>query len=68
MCELLDLSHLEKALRDRIYALVAKYWSVFDERSVFVLVCNYEYVIDTGNAAPITIKKIYHGPKEIPIM
>jgi hypothetical protein len=25
-------------------------------------------VIDTGNAAPIAIKKIYNGPKEIPIM
>jgi hypothetical protein len=32
----LNLSHLVKLLRDRIYALVIKYWSLFDEHGVFV--------------------------------
>jgi len=29
---------------------------------------NYECVIDTGDAKPITVTKILYGPKEIPIM
>jgi len=32
----LDLSHLEPATRNRIYELVKKYWSVFDDKDVFV--------------------------------
>ncbi len=68
LCEQLNLSHLNQALRDRIYALMIKYWSVFDKQGVFFLVCNYECVIDTGNTALIAVKKIYHGPKEVPIM
>ena len=32
----LDLSHLDDALQARIYALVQKYWSVFNEREVWV--------------------------------
>jgi hypothetical protein len=66
--EQLDLSHLNKPLRDRIYALVIKYWSVFDDHSVFIPVRIYKCVIDSGNATPIAIKKIYYGPTEIPIM
>jgi hypothetical protein len=66
--EQLDLFHLNKPLRDRIYALVIKYWSIFDKHGIFVPVRNYKCVIDTGNAAPIAINKIYYGPKEIPIM
>jgi hypothetical protein len=64
----LGLSHLEPAIRDRIYELVKKYWSVFDDKGVFVPVKNYECVIDTGDAKPIAVKKILYGPKEIPIM
>ena len=64
----LNLSHLSPDLRERIYALVIKYWSVFDERGVFTPVLNYECVIDTGSAAPIAVKNIRYGPKEIPIM
>jgi hypothetical protein len=64
----LNLSHLDQALGDRIYTLVIRYWSVFDKRGIFVLVQNYKCVIDTCNAAPIAVKKIYYGPKEIPIM
>ena len=64
----LDLSHLAADLQEQIYALIIKYWSVFDDRGVFVPVQIYECVIDTGDAHPIAIKKIMYGPKEIPIM
>jgi hypothetical protein len=64
----LDLSHLEPAIRDGIYKLVKKYWSVFDDKGVFIPVKNYECAIDTGDAKPIAVKKILYGPKEIPIM
>jgi hypothetical protein len=64
----LNLSHLDNALRARIYTLVKKYWSVFDERRVWVPVKNYECVIDTGDAPPIAVKNIRYGPKELPIM
>jgi hypothetical protein len=63
----LDLSHINDTLQTRIYDLIKKYWSVFDKRGVWVPVKNYECVIDTGNAPPIAVKKIYYGPKEIPI-
>jgi hypothetical protein len=66
--QLLNLSHLNIALQDRIYALVKKYWSVFDNRGVWVPVRNYECVIDTGDAPPIAVKNIQYGPKELPIM
>ena len=52
----LDLSHLEPTIRDRIYKLVKKYWSVFDAKGVFVPVKNYECIIDTGYAKPIAVK------------
>ena len=45
--QLLDLSHLDVALQTRIYNLIKKYWSVFDDRGVWVLVKNYECVIET---------------------
>ena len=64
----LNLSHLEVMLQHTLYALVQKYWSVFDDRSVFVPVHNYECVIDTGDAHPIAVKKIMYGPNELPIM
>jgi hypothetical protein len=68
LCQQLDLSHLNNALQTRIYDLIKKYWSVFDDRGVWVPIKNFECVIDTGNAQPIAVKKIYYGPKEIPIM
>jgi hypothetical protein len=64
----LDLSHLEPAVRDQIYVLVKKYWSVFDDKGVFIPVKNYECVIDTGDAKPIAVKKILYGPTEVSIM
>ncbi len=41
---------------------------MFNERGILTLVRYYECVIDTGNAAPIAIKKILYGPREIPSM
>jgi hypothetical protein len=64
----LDLSHLDPNVRDQIYALVIKYWSVFDDKGVFIPVKNYKCVIGTGDAPPIAIKKILYWPKETPIM
>jgi hypothetical protein len=41
---------------------------VFNKKGIFILVKNYECVINTGNAPPIAVKKILYEPKEIPIM
>jgi hypothetical protein len=64
----LYLSHLEPAVCNQIYTLVKKYWSVFNDKGVFVPVKNYKCVIDTGDAKPIAVKKILYGPREVPIM
>jgi hypothetical protein len=64
----LDLSHLDPNLQERIYAIIRKYWSVFDEKGVFVPVKNYECVINTGTARPISVKKILYGERETIIM
>lgn len=64
----LDLSHLDPTIREQVYALVQKYWSVFDDKGQHVPVKDYECVIDTGNAKPIAMKKIHYGPRETPIM
>jgi hypothetical protein len=64
----LNLSHLDPGVRDQIYALVIKYWSVFDDKGAFIPVKNYKCVINTGDALPIAVKKILYGPKETPIM
>ncbi len=64
----LTLSQLEPAIHNQIYALVKKYWSVFDDKGVFVPVKKYECVNDTRDAKPIAIEKILYGPREIPIM
>ncbi len=64
----LDLSHLEAPLRDQVYRLLQKYWSVFDDKGQFVPVKDYSCVINTGSAKPIAVQKIHHGPCKIPIM
>jgi hypothetical protein len=66
--EQLDLSHLDSSIQLAVTNLVKKYWSVFDERGVWVPVQNYECVIDTGDTPPIAVKKIQYEPKELPIM
>ncbi len=62
------MSHLDSSIQLAVTNLVKKYWSVFDERGVWVPVWNYECVIDTSDAHPIAVKKIQYGPKELPIM
>jgi hypothetical protein len=58
LCAQLNLSHLDPSIQLKVTALVKKYWSVFDEHGVRVPVRNYKRVIDTGDAHPITVKKI----------
>jgi hypothetical protein len=64
----LDLSHLDTQVQEKNYALVKKYWSVFDKKGVYVPVKNYECFINTVDSLPIAIKKFLYGPREIPIM
>ena len=64
----LDLSHLPIGLRRKVYALLQKYWSVFDDKGQFIPVKDYKCSIDTGSARPICVKNINYGPREIPIM
>jgi hypothetical protein len=64
----MDLSHLNPSLQEKIYTIIRERWSVFDEKGVFVLVKNYECVIDTGSARPIAVKKILYGKRELVIM
>jgi hypothetical protein len=64
----MDLSHLEPILQERIYDVIRRHWSLFDEKGVFVPVKHYECVIDTGNSWPIAVKKILYGEQETMIM
>ncbi len=64
----MDLSHLDPALQERIYDIICHHWSVFDKKGIFVTVNHYECVIDTGNARPISVKKILYGERETVIM
>ncbi len=64
----MDLSHLNPALQEQIYTIICEYWSVFDEKGVFVLVRNYKCGIDTQSARPIAVKKILYGKRETVIM
>jgi hypothetical protein len=65
----LELSHLDPHIQEKIYMFVKKYWSVFDKKGdIFILVKNYECVINTGNDPPIAVKKILYGPEETAIM
>jgi hypothetical protein len=64
----LDFLHLKPHVHDKVYAIVQKYWSVFNDKGIFIPVKNYECVIDTRDAQPIAVKKIIYGPKETLIM
>jgi hypothetical protein len=64
----LDLSQLDTSVRNQVYRLIQKYWSVFEDKGQFVPVKDYQCVIDTGRARPISMKKIHYGPHETPIM
>ena len=64
--ETLDVSHLKPDVAKRLVALVKKYWPVFSPEGRFVPVKDYEFSIDTGTAAPISVKKINYGARETP--
>jgi hypothetical protein len=64
----LSIAHLSPANQADVVALIKKYWMVFDERGTFTPIIDYKCVIDTGNAAPIAIKKINYGTRKTPIM
>jgi hypothetical protein len=64
----LDLSHLDPPVRKQACKLLQKYWSVFDDKGLFIPVMDYKCSINTGSARPICVKKINYGPQEIPIM
>ena len=67
--DVVDLSHLDTDLQEKVYSLIREFWSVFDGKGVFILVKNYECtIIDTGNAHPIAVKKILYGERETVIM
>ncbi len=64
----MDLSHLKPDLQNRMYDILRRHLSVFDEKGVFVPVKHYECVIDSGNSRPIAVKKILYGERETVIM
>jgi hypothetical protein len=64
----MDLSHLDPSLQERIYDIICRHWSVFDKKGVFIPVKHYECAIDTGNARPISVKKILYGERKTVIM
>ncbi len=54
----LSLDHLSPADAAEIVALIKQCWTMFDKRGTFTTIRLYECVINTGTAAPISIKKI----------
>ena len=68
MCQDVDLSHLDPDLQEKVYSLIQEFWSLFDSKGVFVQVKNYKCIIDTGNACPIAVKKIFYGKHKTVIM
>ena len=64
----LDLSHLPFEIKSQLCSLITQCWSVFADIGLFVPVKDYECVIDTGSARPISVKKINYGPHETPVM
>ncbi len=64
----LSVNHLLPANAAEVVALIKQYWAVFDKQGTFTPVRDYECVIDTGTAAPISIKKINYGTRKTPIM
>jgi hypothetical protein len=63
-----DLSHLDKTVRNQVYMFIQKYWLVFDDKGHFIPVKDYQCSVDTGSARPIRAKKINYGPCKSPIM
>ena len=64
----LDLLHLSVGVRAQIRQLFIKYWDVFADKGLFVPVKDYECIIDTGSARPISVKTVNYGSHETPVM
>jgi hypothetical protein len=64
----LDISHLSPEDAAALIAVIKEYWCVFDDCGTFTPIQNYQFIMDTGTAESIAIKKILYGPWEIPIM
>ena len=48
--------------------VIIKYCSVFADKGLFVPKKDYECIIDTGMARPISVSKVNYEPRELPIM
>ena len=64
----LRLSHLLIGVCAQVSQLFIKYWDVFIDKGLFVPIKDYECIIDTGSARPISVKKINYGPHKTPVM
>jgi hypothetical protein len=64
----LKTDHLPANVQKKLINRIKKYWTIFDERGLFVPVRDYECVIDTGLARPISVSNINYGPRKTPIM
>ena len=64
----LPLTHLDASTRTAVHDLIKEFWSVFDDKGLFLPVKDYECSINTGSHPPISVKKIMYGPRESPIM
>jgi hypothetical protein len=64
----LNLLHLKPNVCGKVYAIVQKYWSIFNNKGNFIPIKDYKCVIDTRDAQSIAIKKIIYRLKETPIM
>ncbi len=64
----LSVDHLLPVNAAEVVALIKQYWALFDKQGTFTPIQDYECVIDTGTAAPISIKKINYSTRKMPNM
>ena len=64
----LNISHLTVHQQNNLHAVIIKYWRVLCKEGVATPVKDYEYEIDTGNAAPVRRRNPTFGPHETPII
>jgi hypothetical protein len=54
--------------RAKIEMMVQKYWDVFHEAGVRLLVLGFDFTIDTGGSQPVCCRKPNYGPHESDII
>ena len=64
----LNLSHPPTNVQKLVRNLVIEYWSFFADRGLLVPLKDYECIINTGTAQPISVSKINYAPRKTPIM